>query len=173
MSHNTRALALSSTGNFAYNGDCHQYYLKDQGTRLKLRISQSNMQKFLFSHHGRQVMLLVDIFYQGSGWYEVTSQDFENFTKVDGIPRNALPTFLRALNLFLLPALEVDVRPSYGPRDKRTQGFTRTQFKQPVTINTLLQTDKVKPFHTGTVHAPRATPSPDKLAALAARFARH
>lgn len=77
--------------------------------RLMVRISRERMEAFRTSRFGSAVEDVVDIFSQGNGWYEVTSQDFENYESKTASRHDGLKLWLNVFNKFFTQHVTVEM----------------------------------------------------------------
>lgn len=77
--------------------------------KLKLHTSKALLAQFRTTRgHGTKVEDLVDICGIGSGWFEVTSQDFSNLDEITGTLHDGLAPWLAAWNHYFVSVVDAN-----------------------------------------------------------------
>ena len=88
------------------------WYTKATATKpgkLKLHTSKALLAQFRTTRgHGTKVEDLVDICGIGSGWFEVTSQDFSNLDALTGTTHDGLAPWLAAWNSYFVSVVDAN-----------------------------------------------------------------
>lgn len=120
--------------------------------QLKLNITAAKLAEFRTSPEGRRVEQFVDILGQSSSWYEVTSQDFENWNELTSTDHDGLKPWLLAFNAFFNRQTNANDLPAAEPVKKVYPKVVLTP--------------------SGRITVAHPPINPDRLAKLAARFRR-
>lgn len=149
LTHTTRSTF------FTAESGLYRYWLK-QGV-LKLQVARATLRKFQTSVVGKRLGQYIDMFEVGGGWYEVRPGNTMDLNCVVGFATftNGLRMWVRALNEFFLAQVNAnrsDVAVVYTNRAPIGQVFSAPAAQ--------------------IVNSAQA-PSPNKLAALVARYAHH
>lgn len=86
--------------------------------KLKLNIAASRMAEFRSSPTGRRLEQLVDILQQSGSWYEITSQDFENWKELTSTEHDGIKPWLLAFNAFFNRTVNANPLPAVTPVKK-------------------------------------------------------
>ena len=96
----------------------YSYFKSAEFSRLKLRVSRKQLEEFRTSI-GRSLEMYVDIYSQGSGWYEITAKEDLKLNKLFGTFTDGLAVWLREWNRFHLSIENANPQPYTVKRVKR------------------------------------------------------
>ena len=160
MSFN-KALITFASGIVAFKGPRHRYYLTRQRSLLKLQMRRELMNQFLQTKNGMELLQIVDITEQGYGWYHVMSKDFSHLDFLECVrgKRDGLPLFLRLLNLWIQPPVDLSFNAQYNASNDPV-------IKVPVVKEPVRQATR----QGTTICMPKNVASSDALQALVRKF---